>query len=91
MHLALTNVPIGQGDEMAQGLVSAGHAACVNIISGVRSVYIYDGALCDDREETLLIKVAEGALDGLRQAVLDAHPYSLPEFVVVPVDGAASS
>jgi periplasmic divalent cation tolerance protein len=91
MHLVLTNTPMGSGATLAEDLVRAGLAACVNIIPAVRSIYVTDGQLCDELEETLLIKVAEQGLEALRRELLARHPYELPELLVLPVDGEASS
>lgn len=89
MKLAMTNVPPDHAEAMARRLVEAGHAACVNLFP-IRSVYRWKGALCEEAEVTLLMKVADAGVDRLREAVLGLHPYELPEFVVLGVETGGS-
>jgi periplasmic divalent cation tolerance protein len=41
---------------LSRALVSAHLAACVNIVPGVRSVYFWEGKVCEDAELLLIIK-----------------------------------
>ena len=70
----------------AAQLVSEAVAACVNIIPQVRSIYRWQGKVEDDREQLLIIKTTDDALDALRDAVFARHPYEVPEFVVLTID-----
>lgn len=70
---------------MADKLVVAGLAACVNIVPGVTSVYMWGGELQRDQEHTLLIKVAEAGVQALCDGIRQLHSYSTPEIVVLPV------
>ena len=89
MRIVLTNVPPDQATTMARTLVEERLAACVNMIS-VRSVYRWEGALCDEPETTLLLKTADDRVEALRERIQALHPYSLPEIVVLEVDAARS-
>ncbi|HET9692873.1 MAG TPA: divalent-cation tolerance protein CutA, partial [Steroidobacteraceae bacterium] len=42
--------------ELARALLEAGHAACVNIVPGVRSIYVWKGAIQADPEVLMIIK-----------------------------------
>jgi len=88
--LALTTLP-GDFDAtaLAQDLVGSGHAACVNIIPGLKSVYTWEGVPQVDQEQQLVIKTTEHQVDALWEALSERHPYDVPEFLVVPViDGS---
>jgi periplasmic divalent cation tolerance protein len=62
----------------------------VNIVPGVRSLYWWEGAVCDDAELLLVIKSCRDRVPALTARVLALHPYSVPEVVVLPiVDGSA--
>jgi len=89
MRIVLTNVPSGKGKTIAQLLIQERLAACVNLYP-IRSFYRWEGQVCDDAEETLLIKVGVKRLDALRSRLLEVHPYDLPEIVAIPVDSEAS-
>jgi periplasmic divalent cation tolerance protein len=76
---------------IAQGLVSSGLAACVNILPGVTSVYRWQGAVNSDTEELLFIKSTAQHLPALTQAVLRMHPYDTPEVLAVPAVGGSAA
>ncbi len=90
MRVVLCNCPPDGAADLARTLVEDGLAACVNVLPGVRSFYVWDGAVQDDAESTLLIKVAAEGVDALRAALIDRHPYDVPEVVVLAVDADAS-
>jgi periplasmic divalent cation tolerance protein len=90
LRIVLTNLPAGQGAPMARALVSERLAACVNRFA-ISSIYRWEGAVCEEPEETLLIKVSEAGLGRLTERVRALHPYTVPEILVLPVDVEASS
>lgn len=61
-------------------------AACVNIIGQVQSIYRWEGRVTEESEHLLLIKTVSDRVDELREAVISAHPYDVPEFVVLAID-----
>ena len=71
---------------LASDLVERRLAACVNIIGGVRSIYRWQGAVEDDREQLAIIKTVSERVAELKDAMFAKHPYDVPEFVVVPID-----
>ena len=91
MRLVLCNCPAGQGHAIARTIIESRWAACVNVISGVRSIYRWGGEVVEEEEETLLIKVAAVQVLRLKQEVLALHPYDTPEFVVLHIDGEGTS
>lgn len=70
---------------LAAALVDLRLAACVNILDRVRSVYRWEERVVEDAEQLLVIKTSEERLATLREELFRRHPYSVPEFVVVPV------
>lgn len=76
---------------LARIAVEARLAACVNIIDGVRSVYVWEGGICDEPEVQLLFKTTRARVGALSELVREAHPYDVPELLVLPADNAASS
>jgi periplasmic divalent cation tolerance protein len=71
--------------ELAGALVEAGHAACVNIVPAVRSIYRWKGQVQSDDEALLVIKTTAGRFHGLREALLARHPYEVPEVVALRI------
>ena len=90
MRVVLCNCPPADAERIARAVLDARVAACVNIVPGVRSLYWWEGAVCDEAEATLLIKTAAERVDALRETLCAAHPYAVPEIVVLDVDAAAS-
>ena len=70
---------------LARELVELRLCACVNIGPAVTSIYRWEGAVSEDGEQLLIIKTMEARVGELRDALLARHPYSVPEFVVLPV------
>lgn len=84
--LALVSCPADHAETLATHLVSAGHAACVNIVPQIRSIYRWQGQIRRDEESLLLIKHARDQFATLRDLVLALHPYELPEIVAIDLD-----
>jgi len=76
------------GRKIAGALVDAGLAACVNIIPGVRSVYRWQGKICDEEELLLLIKTTAARFEEVRRLVRSLHTYQVPEVISLPVGAA---
>ena len=76
---------------LAQELVSRRLAACVNVVSGVRSFYWWDDRIQDGNELLLVIKTRVELLPQLQHALVELHSYEVPEFIVLPVvDGSTA-
>ena len=72
--------------ELARGAVSAGLAACGNLVPGVRSISAWQGEICDDAEVLIVFKTTRDGFEALRGHIVDAHPYDTPEVIALPVD-----
>jgi periplasmic divalent cation tolerance protein len=71
---------------LARGLVEERLAACVNILPGVTSVYVWQGKQCEDSEELLVVKTTRERVPALLEYVARHHPYEVPEGLAVPVE-----
>lgn len=84
--LVLTTCPdAATAERLATLLVEGGLAACVNIQSGVRSVFRWQGAIESAAEHLLYIKTVAGRYRAVEDAIRSAHPYELPEVIAVPI------
>jgi periplasmic divalent cation tolerance protein len=70
---------------IAGALVEAREAACVSIIPGLRSIYRWEGKLCDETEHLLLIKSEAERFEAVRSRIRSLHSYRLPEVVALPL------
>ena len=80
-----------EAERLARSLVDRRLAACVNVISPVRSFYRWNGAVADAAEWLLVIKTSRPLFTQLRTALESTHSYELPEILALPVtDGSAN-
>jgi periplasmic divalent cation tolerance protein len=74
-----------EAGRLARALVDARLAACVNIVSRVRSVYRWQGAVEQAEECLLVIKSSRELFEELSRTLTAAHSYELPEAVAIPI------
>src|SRR5579871_5436235 len=74
-----------QAAALARALVDERLAACVQIVDGLRSIYRWQGQICDEPEVLCLIKTARARWEALRARVAELHPYDVPELLALPV------
>lgn len=86
----VTSPDADQAAELARALVEEGLAACGNIVPGLRSIYRWEGKLCDDAEALLLLKTEARLFEPLRARVLALHPYTTPEVIALPVTAGSA-
>lgn len=77
-------------ERIARALVGEGHAACVNVVPGVRSIYRWQGAVQDDAEVLLVMKTRDDRVAALVERVHALHPYDVPELIALPVEGGSA-
>ena len=76
--------------ELAAALVRERHAACVNILPGITSVYAWQGAIETAEEQLLLIKTTAGNYSPLETFINHHHPYDVPEIIAIPIERGAT-
>ena len=77
-----------QAETIAQTVVTENLAACVNVLPGIRSCYVWERKLTWSDEVLLLIKTTRGRFDQLQDRIKALHSYSVPEIVAVDIDDA---
>lgn len=70
-----------QGNLIARELVIRRHAACVNMLPGVKSYYRWEGGICRDSEFLLIIKTLEEEYEEVTRTIQELHSYDLPEIL----------
>ncbi|HEY8427476.1 MAG TPA: divalent-cation tolerance protein CutA [Sandaracinaceae bacterium] len=90
--LVLCTAPDAEvGAKLARGLVEARLAACVNVVPGLRSFYVWKGEVHDEPEVQLLVKTRRSRFDALSAWIAEHHPYEVPEIVALPIEAGAKS
>lgn len=86
--LVQTNLPDqASAENIAQHLIAAKLAACVSILAPCASIYHWQGKVESATEIPLLIKTTEQRYAAVEAAILELHPYELPEILYVTVSG----
>ncbi|HSF15616.1 MAG TPA: divalent-cation tolerance protein CutA [Vicinamibacteria bacterium] len=75
---------------LARELVTRGLVACVNVVPGVRSVFLWKGELEEATEHLLLMKTRADRYDALAAAIDEIHPYDVPELIALSVERGAA-
>lgn len=83
MLVLTTCANAAEAEGLADMLVEARLAACVNRIDGVASAYRWQGRVEHDRESLLLIKTTKDRYEALERAIRERSSYELPEVVAV--------
>jgi periplasmic divalent cation tolerance protein len=78
-----------QAAKLARGLVEARLAACVNIVPGLRSFYVWKGEVHDEPEVQLFIKSRRPRFEALRDWLKTNHPYEVPEILALPIEAGS--
>ena len=81
--------PAGEAEDLAQALVDARLAACVNV-TGVQSFYRWEGAVQNEAERLLVVKTQHSLLDPLIERIRELHSYDLPEIIAMPIVGGSA-
>jgi periplasmic divalent cation tolerance protein len=72
---------------VAEALVSAKLAACVNLSAPMTSVYEWQGKLETGFEVAAFIKTRRALVEEAIAAARPLHPYTLPCFLILPIEG----
>ena len=75
--------------ELGQRLVDERLAACVNVVPGVTSIFVWEGKREEVSEALLVIKTRAERYPALQQRVLELHSYSVPEVLALAVEAGA--
>jgi len=85
--LVYTTFPDPAAAETVGGaLVDAGLAACVNIIPGMTSIYMWQGKRQSEMETIMIVKTRAAFAERVMAEVRRLHSYENPALVVLPVE-----
>jgi periplasmic divalent cation tolerance protein len=87
-------VTCGSEDEalkIANTLVEDHLAACVNVVAPIRSVYRWEGNICDEKEWLMIIKTQKHRFEELEKKVKSLHSYSVPEIISLSITEGSSA
>jgi len=72
-------------DHLAALALEAGLAACVTLLPGATSWYLWQGKMEKSSEIQMLLKCDSDHQQALCELLKEAHPYDVPELLALPV------
>lgn len=87
--VSIVLVTVGKEEEareISRTVVQEKLAACVNMISGVRSLYWWKGEVCDDQEWLLIMKTRTSLFPALQERIKALHTYEVPEVIAFRIE-----
>ncbi len=80
--VVVTSLPnLEAAKTLANSLLEARLAACVQIQQGVTSLYRWEGKLCEEQEILLSAKTTNAKWHDISVFIQSTHPYDLPEIL----------
>jgi len=72
--------------EIARQLLESQLIACANIITGIRSMYWWEGSIQQESECVLICKTVNGLIDEAIDGIKRLHSYSCPCVLTIAVE-----
>jgi periplasmic divalent cation tolerance protein len=85
----MTAASEAEAERIAEMLVGKRLAACVQVLPGMKSIYVWQGEVQRDREVLLLAKATRANFDELEREVRAIHSYATPEIIALPMAAAS--
>lgn len=79
-----------EASRIAEHLIEARLAACVQILPGIESVYHWKGKIERGPEILLLAKTTQDKFSELETTVRSLHSYHTPEIIALPVSAVSA-
>lgn len=79
-----------EAESLARGIIEAQLGACVQI-QAIRSIYRWQGALCNESEFRLSIKTRQARFVALERFIRARHSYETPEIVQIPITAGSAA
>jgi periplasmic divalent cation tolerance protein len=73
------------GRKLARAALKTRLIACANLVPRIESHYWWQGRIESGAEVLLVMKTTIPQLAALEKLIMASHPYSTPEFLVLPV------
>jgi periplasmic divalent cation tolerance protein len=80
-----------QAGLIAHALVGERLAACVNVVSPIRSTYRWNDEVQTDTEHLIIIKTRANLVAKVEVRVKELHSYELPEVIALPIVAGAKA
>ncbi len=81
----ITTGSLDEAEKIGRALVEEKLVACSNIVSPIRSIYRWQGKICDDKEALMILKTKKELFKQIEKRVKALHSYDVPEVISMPI------
>ncbi len=81
----ITTGSVNEAKKIGRALVEEKLVACSNVISPIRSIYSWQGKICDDKEAMMILKTRKTHFKQIVKRVEKLHSYDVPEIIAMPI------
>jgi len=74
-----------EAEKIGRTLVKEKLVACANILHPIRSIYRWQGKICDEPEALMVLKTRSGRIQKIIQRIRSLHSYTVPEIIALPI------
>ncbi len=74
-----------EAEQIARTVVGEQLAACANLLGAIRSVYWWEGKVCESEEVALVLKTSAARKPELIARIKNLHSYECPSIVCLPI------
>lgn len=71
--------------EITKVLMKHRLAACVSMVENVKSIFSWEGEICEEKEVLMMIKTRRANYGKIKLVIEDMHTYSIPEIIALPI------
>lgn len=77
--------------QIAQQLLQDKHAACINLVPHLTSLYVWEGQQEEQQEVQMLIKTCRTLFKCVEAQIIELHPYEVPEIIAIPIEEGSTA
>lgn len=81
----VTTSSSAEAEKIGRVLVEEKLVACANILHQIRSIYRWQGKICDEPEALMVLKTRSGRIQKIIQRIRSLHSYTVPEIIALPI------
>lgn len=90
--MVLTTTPNREeAEKLAEKIVQAKLAACVQVLPQMMSFYFWQGEIQKEQEHLILIKTLQEKYDDLEKFIKENHSYTVPEIIAFQAERVSDS
>jgi periplasmic divalent cation tolerance protein len=83
--ILVTTASSDEARSIGNALVQQGLAACVNVLPGISSLFVWEGKTDRADEVLLIIKSKSDVFEEVVSLVKKMHSYEVPEIIALPI------